>query len=105
MPLPALTSLASAVLAHRQGNGPAHRPAPYTEHQFESLRTTLNHGQGPAHGLIAHTRAAAMDGMRMLAVRDPHRLGHLITDASRDADSFLRVAATLASYARTHKNT
>lgn len=105
MPLPSLTNLASAVLAHRQDDEHGHRDAPYTQGQFDSLRADLNHGRGSARGLIAHTRAAAMDGMRMLAIRDPHRLGYLITDASKDADSFLRVVGTLASYARTHKNT
>jgi hypothetical protein len=92
--------IANALSAMRERTGARKVIAtPYTDADLSDFRAIIDQGQGGARGLQATTRVRALRAIDALIIRDPQRLGQMITRSKISHRDESHVIMDLVAYA------
>lgn len=96
--------IATALSAMRERTG-ARRviDAPYTTDDLADFRAIIDQGQGGARGLQATTRLRALRAIDAMIIRDPQRLGQMITRSKISHQDEENVIMDLVTYANSRR--
>ena len=96
--------IAAALSAMRERSGARQViAAPYTAGDLADFRAIIDQGQGGARGLQSITRRGALRAIDAMIIRDPQRLGQMITRSKISHREEANVIMDLVAYANSRR--